>query len=126
MSSSAVPPLPEQEVRLAPPGSAFIILTHDHALDFLLAREALSRDDAAYVGMIGSKSKRGTFKHWLLDETGEEGKILFERLTCPIGGAQNKDKRPAVIAAMATAEVMVALDQMHAHHMRSRQRTGGR
>jgi xanthine dehydrogenase accessory factor len=34
--------LPESHIR-APPGSAFVILTHDHALDFLLAREALAR-----------------------------------------------------------------------------------
>ena len=32
-----------------------IILTHDHALDFLLAAEALSRHDLSYIGMIGSQ-----------------------------------------------------------------------
>ena len=49
-------PLPEAEVRAAPAGSAFIVLTHDHALDFLLTAAALERGDAAYVGMIGSKA----------------------------------------------------------------------
>ena len=48
-----------------PPGGAFVVLTHDHALDFLIAREALARGDAAYVGMIGSKTKRVSFRRWL-------------------------------------------------------------
>ena len=43
-------PLPEEVVRLAAPGGAFVVLTHDHALDFLIVREALARGDAAYVG----------------------------------------------------------------------------
>jgi xanthine dehydrogenase accessory factor len=42
--------LPEAEIRAAPPGAAFVILTQDHGLDFLLAVEALGRRDAAYVG----------------------------------------------------------------------------
>jgi xanthine dehydrogenase accessory factor len=99
--------MPEGLVRLAPPGSAFLVLTHDHALDFLIVREALARSDAAYVGMIGSKSKRGTFKHWYLREGGTSA--AFSQLVCPIGGSKVNDKRPAIIAALAAAEVMTAL-----------------
>jgi xanthine dehydrogenase accessory factor len=99
--------MPEGLVRSAPPGSAFLVLTHDHALDFLIVREALARTDSAYVGMIGSKSKRGTFKHWYLREGGTPA--AFSRLVCPIGGPKVKDKRPAVIAALSAAEVMTAL-----------------
>ena len=87
-------------------GSSFVILTHDHALDFLIAAEALKRPDAAYVGMIGSKTKRATFKSWLLREIGNPD--LFENLVCPIGGTAIKDTRPTVIAALATAEIMTA------------------
>jgi len=98
--------MPEAVVRDAPAGSSFVILTHDHALDFLIAAEALCRDDAAYVGMIGSKTKRATFKNWLSREIGQPE--LFNRLICPIGGTAVKDKRPAVIAALAAAEIVVA------------------
>lgn len=98
--------MPEAVVRDAPPGSAFVILTHDHALDFLIAAEALRREDAAYVGMIGSKTKRATFRNWLSREIGRPE--LFGRLICPIGGTAVKDKRPAVIAALAAAEIMTA------------------
>lgn len=98
--------MPEALVRDAPAGSSFVILTHDHALDFLITAEALRREDAVYVGMIGSKTKRATFKNWLSREVGRPE--LLDRLVCPIGGTAVKDKRPAVIAALAAAEVMTA------------------
>ncbi|MBC8718054.1 xanthine dehydrogenase accessory protein XdhC [Ochrobactrum sp. Marseille-Q0166] len=99
--------MPEQVVRTAPPESAFVVLTHDHALDFLIVAEALQRRDAVYVGMIGSKTKRATFKNWLKREIGNAD--LLENLVCPVGGAIVKDKRPEVIAALATAEILTAV-----------------
>lgn len=100
--------VPEDEVRRAEAGSAFLILTHDHALDFLIVAEALKRADAAYVGMIGSKSKRATFRNWFLRNAGGD-EAMIARLVSPIGGDGVKDKRPEVIAALAAAEVMTAL-----------------
>ena len=101
-------PMPEEMVRIAPAGSAFAILTHDHALDFLIVAEALKRSDAAYVGMIGSKTKKATFRSWFLKTAGGT-EAQFERLVSPIGGSLVKDKRPEVIAALAAAEIMTAL-----------------
>jgi len=101
-------PMPEESVREAPAGAAFMVLTHDHALDFLIVAEALKRTDAAYVGMIGSKTKKATFRSWYL-RTGGGTETAFNRLVSPIGGDSVKDKRPAVIAALAAAEVMTAL-----------------
>lgn len=96
--------LPEAEVRAAPVGTAFIVLTHDHALDFLIMREVLSRDDAAYAGMIGSKTKRAQFKRWFLSEGGSDAQLAG--LTCPIGEAGLGDKRPEIIAALVIAEII--------------------
>ncbi|UCI31263.1 xanthine dehydrogenase accessory protein XdhC [Mesorhizobium sp. B4-1-4] len=101
-------PMPEAEVRRAPPGTAFAVLTHDHALDFLIVAEALKRDDAAYVGMIGSKTKKATFRNWFL-KSADGSEAEFGRLVSPIGGDAVKDKRPPVIAALAAAEIMTAL-----------------
>ncbi|MER9402856.1 xanthine dehydrogenase accessory protein XdhC [Mesorhizobium caraganae] len=101
-------PMPEAEIRKAPAGAAFAILTHDHALDFLIVAEALKRDDAAYVGMIGSKTKKATFRNWFL-KSAEGTEAEFARLVSPIGGDGVKDKRPPVIAALAAAEIMTAL-----------------
>jgi xanthine dehydrogenase accessory factor len=97
-------PLPEAAVRDARPGGAFVVLTHDHALDFLIAREALARGDAAYVGMIGSKTKLASFRRWLREAEGEPPDI--GPLVCPIGAAGRPDKRPEVIAAFAAAEIL--------------------
>ena len=100
--------VPEEMVRSAPAGAAFVVLTHDHALDFLIVAEALKRNDAAYVGMIGSKTKKATFRSWYLKSAGGS-EADFARLVSPIGGDAVKDKRPAVIAALAAAEIMTAL-----------------
>ena len=99
--------MPEAVVADISAGGAAVILTHDHALDFLIAREALSRPELAYVGMIGSATKRATFAGWLRREEADIG--MIDRLVLPIGGGAVKDKRPAVIAAMVAAELLAAL-----------------
>ena len=52
------------------------------------------------------KTKRATFRNWLAREVNRPD--LFDRLVCPIGGTTLKDKRPAVIATLAAAEIMTA------------------
>jgi len=107
-----VTPVPEEAVRSAPSGSAFLVLTHDHALDFMIVAEALARNDAAYVGMIGSLTKKAVFRNWYLREAGGS-EARFANLVSPIGGSAVRDKRPAVIAAFAAAEVFAAVAAWH-------------
>jgi xanthine dehydrogenase accessory factor len=98
--------LPETIIEDAPAGSAFVVTTHEHALDFLLTSAALARHDAAYVGMIGSATKRASFEaQWRRDGGDAE---TCAHLACPIG-TKLADKRPAVIAALAASEIIVAL-----------------
>jgi xanthine dehydrogenase accessory factor len=104
-------PMPEEAVRTAPAGSAFVVLTHDHALDFLIVAEALKKPDAAYIGMIGSKTKKATCKSWFLKTAGGTEEE-FARLVSPIGASPLRDKRPSVIAALAAAEIMTALAKL--------------
>lgn len=99
--------MPEAEVQRIRPGGAVVILTHDHALDFLIARHALARPNLAYVGMIGSATKRATFAHWLAREGGDQ--TMLDRLILPIGGSAPRDKRPAVIAALVASELLAVL-----------------
>ena len=108
---------PVEAVASAPAASAFVILSHSHALDYRLAEAALARGDAAYVGMIGSATKRARFESTCLRAGGR--KEMLERLTCPIGGSDVDDKRPEVIAALTAAELVRCL-------LVSRQRTKGR
>lgn len=96
--------MPETVVREAEPGSAYVILTHEHSLDFLIAKEALAKSDASYVGMIGSKTKLASFRNWMKRDNGETRSV--DRLVCPIGGSGVSDKRPEVIAALVAAELV--------------------
>ena len=112
--------MPEAEVAGIAPGSAVIILTHDHALDFLIAAEALARTDLAYVGMIGSATKRATFASWLKSQAPNAD---IARLTLPIGGPL-KDKRPEVIAALTAAEVLTALTANQSKSVRPAPKAG--
>ena len=100
--------MPEAEVRQAPPGSAYVIVTHDHSLDFLIAAEALQRRDAAYVGMIGSATKRAGFARWAR----EQADVDCGQLICPMAADRRGDKRPEVIAAFVAAEIMAALAEV--------------
>jgi len=111
--ATVLTPVPEEMVRSAGAGAAFVVLTHDHALDFLIVAEALGRRDAAYVGMIGSQTKKATFRSWYLKTAGGN-EADFARLVSPIGGDTLKDKRPAVIAALAAAEIMTAVTKTSA------------
>ncbi|BDA86272.1 xanthine dehydrogenase accessory protein XdhC [Aureimonas sp. SA4125] len=98
--------LPETAVAAARPGTAFLVMTHDHQLDFLIAAAALGRGDATYVGMIGSATKREKFRRHLRDAGAE---ALIDRLVLPIGGLAVRDKRPEVIAALTAAELVSVL-----------------
>ncbi len=110
-------PMPEAVVRNAPGGSAYAILTHDHALDFLIAAEALKRTDSPYVGMVGSRTKRAKFASWYRAEA-DGTEAALQRLILPIGAFGLVDKRPEVIAALAAAEIMVHIGRGEASAMR--------
>ena len=117
--------MPEAVVRSAPLGSGFVILTHDHALDFLIAAEALQRADAPYIGMVGSKTKKARFRSWYLGE-GYPAAAL-DRLVLPIGGAAFPqgigDKRREVIAALAAAEILVHIGAREVEDLKARPAT---
>ena len=95
------------EVEAAPAGAAFLVLTHSHALDSMVCAAALQRGDFAYLGLIGSRTKRAQFERAFRDLGLPQEEI--DRLVCPIGGGRIRDKRPAVIAALVAAELLEAL-----------------
>lgn len=94
----------EAEIAAAPAGSACVVMTHTHALDSLVTAAALERGDFAYVGLIGSLTKRRRFER-AYRELGMVADSLA-RLTCPIGDRGIRDKRPEVIAALTAAELI--------------------
>jgi len=99
-------PLPEAVVRAAAPCSALVITTYEHATDFLIVEEVLRRGDAAYVGMIGSSTKRS-----VLEKRLREAGLDPAPLICPIGSAGLGDKRPEMIALHTAAEIYAVLSR---------------
>ena len=84
----------------AAPNSAILILTHDHAFDYRLSAAALS-GKAAFVGLIGSQTKRARFVSRL-----QADGIDHDRLTCPIGLPGITGKEPGVIAVATLAQLL--------------------
>lgn len=112
----------EEAIASAPPGAAFIVLTHSHALDYRLTEAALLRGDAVYVGMIGSATKRARFAASFRRR--HPASLALARLTCPIGGDDVDDKRPEVIAALTAAELVRCLLAHKQVSERDRRRSG--
>jgi len=94
----------EGEVDSCLPGTFFLVLTHDHALDFRIVESALRRDDAGFVGVIGSKSKRERFRHRLAQRGMDEARV--DRMQCPVGVPGITGKQPEIIALAVVAQLM--------------------
>ena len=52
---------PQGELAGAPDGALVVVMTHSHPLDLAVVAEALRQDRFAYVGLIGSATKRARF-----------------------------------------------------------------
>lgn len=93
-----------EEVDNMPPGSYFIVMTHNHQLDLELTAAILKRDDFAYYGLIGSKTKRVKFEHRLRERGFAEEAMA--RMRCPMGLPEVKGKLPVEIAVSIAGEVI--------------------
>ncbi|RVU47211.1 xanthine dehydrogenase accessory protein XdhC [Rubrivivax rivuli] len=96
----------QAEVAAAPPGAFFLVLTHSHALDLALAEAILARGDAAWFGLIGSKTKRARFEHRLLARGFAPEAV--GRMVCPIGLPGLAGKQPEVLAVSVVAQLLLA------------------
>jgi xanthine dehydrogenase accessory factor len=96
--------MPELAVDEAPPDTSFLVMTHSHPLDEAVCEAVLRRDNFAYLGLIGSATKRARFAHRLERMGFAPGQI--ERMTCPIGIGGIVGKEPAVIAASVVAQLL--------------------
>lgn len=92
------------EIERMPAGSYFIVMTHNHQLDLELTAEILKRNDFAYYGLIGSKSKRAKFEHRLRDRGFNPAVVA--RMRCPMGLPEVKGKLPIEIAVSIAGEVI--------------------
>jgi xanthine dehydrogenase accessory factor len=95
---------PAQLAASAPPATRFVVMTHDHGLDYQLCRVILEREDACWLGLIGSVSKSARFRSRLLREGMSAANV--SRLHCPIGVPGISSKLPAAIAIAIAAQLL--------------------
>ncbi|TXH37641.1 MAG: xanthine dehydrogenase accessory protein XdhC [Rhodospirillaceae bacterium] len=99
-------------------GSFVLVMTHSHALDFEIVESALRDRRFAYVGLIGSATKRARFISRLHVSGVPADRI--DALTCPIGLPGLQSKEPAVIAAATAAQLLLTDEALHPAMSRSK------
>lgn len=98
---------PDAALAQMPAGTHALVMTHNHALDYSLCEALLRRNDFAWLGLIGSRSKAARFRSRLL-RAGVPAEHLA-RLACPIGVPGIHSKWPAAIAVSIAAQLLQQL-----------------
>ncbi len=99
---------PEDEVADLPKGCFAVVMTHRHDVDLAIVTKLLKRREAAYVGVIGSDTKRARFATQLARRGFQPATIAI--LRCPIGIAGIASKNPRDIAIAVAAELLQLRD----------------
>ena len=106
-------PEPAECIATASAGTAYLVLTHDHELDYQICAAVLARNDAHWLGLIGSASKAARFRSRLRrDGYGEE---QIQRLCSPVGLTTVPSKLPAAIAISIVAQLLTLTAPQPAH-----------
>jgi len=95
---------PEDEVATMPANSYFIVMTHNHQMDFDISQAILKRGDFTYLGLIASDTKwrrfKQRYKHRDIDEA------LVNRMHCPIGLPEVSGKLPMEVAISVAGQII--------------------
>jgi xanthine dehydrogenase accessory factor len=102
--SRVVSDSPAHEVAVMPVGSYYIVMTHNHPLDFAITEAAIKRGDARYIGLIGSQTKWRRFR-MRFEHRGYTPERV-QSVRCPVGLAQVPGKLPMEVATAIAAEVI--------------------
>ncbi|WP_299017697.1 xanthine dehydrogenase accessory protein XdhC [uncultured Photobacterium sp.] len=95
---------PAEEVIHMPANSYYLVMTHNHQLDYEITRAIIKREDFTYFGLIGSANKRKRFIHRLSQQGYSQS--VINRMSCPIGIREVKGKHPAEIAVSIAAQLI--------------------
>jgi xanthine dehydrogenase accessory factor len=96
---------PAALVAAAADRTAVVVMTHSHALDLEIVAAALEERRFAYVGVIGSETKRRRFVSQLR-QAGLSDELIAT-LVCPIGVPGLDGKEPAIIAASVVVQLLL-------------------
>lgn len=95
---------PPDALATCPSNSTFLVMTHDHQLDQTLVEAILRRNDALWLGLIGSGTKRARFEQRLRARDISDAQLA--QLVCPIGLPGISGKQPAIIACSVAAQLL--------------------
>jgi xanthine dehydrogenase accessory factor len=84
-----------------------LVMTYSHPMDEAICRALLLRDEFAFLGLIGSKTKRARFAQRLL--SAGVTKEQLARLVSPIGIDGLTGKEPAAIAVSVAVQLLQVL-----------------
>ena len=103
-----------------PANAYFVVMTHNHPLDFAISEAILLRNDARYLGLIGSQTKWKRFQMRFRHKDYKDE--FFSTVRCPIGLADVPGKLPGEVAVSIAGEIISEyhLDQPN----QSRHQTG--
>lgn len=94
----------------APAGALHVVLTYSHAMDLAICHALLLQGEFAFLGLIGSATKRARFEKRLRE--GGVSSDAMQRLTCPIGTGGLRGKEPVTIAVSVVAQLIERLEAL--------------
>ena len=90
----------------------YLVMTHDHALDYELVEAILTRGDSRYCGLIASRSKAVSFKSRLQRKGFADAELA--QLTAPIGQTVKTGNLPMEVAVAAVADILSCSQSLQA------------
>jgi xanthine dehydrogenase accessory factor len=104
---------PTEQIKFSRPGAANVILTHNHQLDFALVEKLIkqlsNREQAGFIGVIGSNTKAKRFRMRLEHKQFTAQQVAL--MTCPIGLSNVEGKLPMEVAVSIAAQLMQQYQQ---------------
>ncbi|MGO2012949.1 xanthine dehydrogenase accessory protein XdhC [Pseudoalteromonas sp.] len=95
---------PTEQVKTAPKNTCYLILTHNHQLDFELTQAIIKRGDAHWLGVIGSDTKAKRFEQRLAHRNFTSEQI--SKMVCPVGLKNVTGKLPMEVAISISGQLI--------------------
>ncbi|MCJ8318144.1 MAG: xanthine dehydrogenase accessory protein XdhC [Colwellia sp.] len=101
---------PAAEVSAMPSKTLYVVMTHNHQLDFDISLAALKREDFHYLGLIASDTKWRRFQQRYKHR--EISPSLVEQMNCPIGLEQVVGKIPMEVAISVAGQIIESYQEL--------------
>ena len=95
---------PTEMVDKAQDDGYFVVMTHNHQLDFDICQRILQRGSFAYLGLIASNTKWRRFQQRFAHRDIDPARVA--RMNCPIGLSQVTGKKPGEIAVSIAGQII--------------------